>query len=159
MIIWSVAGSFYLFRYIFKDYSADMRFLSIGSVLPLILNFLFKILGVNYEILLMSHSLISVLIIFSFVMLFTKRSTELRKKLLLICIGMFFSLFLNFVWLNQTVFFYPLFNYQFSEFDVQESYINTNFQILLNTIGAFYVFYKFKSRTLVNLFLKTGKII
>ena len=63
MIIWSIAGSFFLFRYIFKDFSADMRFLLIGSIFPIIFNFN-KYFWSSNEVLNISQSLITVLIVF-----------------------------------------------------------------------------------------------
>ena len=154
MIIWSIAGSFFLFRYIFKDFSADMRFLLIGSIFPIIFNSLISIFGLSNEILNISQSLITVLIVFSFVMIFTKRNTILRKNYLLICIGTFFCLLLNFIWLNQTIFFYPI---PFSQLETFN--ISSNYEIFLNIVGVFYLISKLKSRQLVVLFLKTGKII
>ena len=154
MIIWSIAGSFFLFRYIFKDFSADMRFLLIGSIFPIIFNFLISIFGLSNEILNLSQSLITVLIIFSFVMIFTKRNTILRKNCLLICIGIFFCLLLNFIWLNQTIFFYPIPVSQLETFNLSSSS-----EIFLNIIGVFYLVSKLQSRQLIVLFLKTGKII
>jgi len=154
MIIWSIAGSFFLFRYIFKDFSADMRFLLIGSIFPIIFNFLTSIFGLSNEILNISQSLITVLIVFSFVMIFTKKNTILRKNYLLICIGIFFCLLLNFIWLNQTVFFYPIPVSQLETFK-----ISSNYEIFLNIVGFFYLVSKLQSRQLVVLFLKSGKII
>ena len=154
MIIWSIAGSFFLFRYIFKDFSADMRFLLIGSIFPIIFNSLISIFGLSNEILNISQSLITVLIVFSLVMIFTKRNTILRKNYLLICIGTFFCLLLNFIWLNQTIFFYPIPVSQLETFS-----ISSNYEIFLNIVGVFYLISKLKSRQLVVLFLKTGKII
>jgi len=154
MITWSIAGSFFLFRYIFKDFSADMRFLLIGSIFPIIFDFLISIFGLSNEILNISQSLITVLIVFSFVMIFTKRNTILRKNFLLICIGIFFCLLLNFIWLNQTVFFYPIPVSQLETFK-----ISSNYEIFLNIVGVFYLVSKLQSRHLVILFLKTGKII
>ena len=154
MITWSIAGSFFLFRYIFKDFSADMRFLLIGSIFLIIFNFLISIFALSNEILNISQSLITVLIVFSFVMIFTKRNTILRKNFLLICIGIFFCLLLNFIWLNQTVFFYPMPVSQLETFK-----ISSNYEIFLNIVGVFYLVSKLQSRQLVVLFLKTGKII
>ena len=58
MIIWTSSISIFLFRYIFKDYAADLRFIILGSLYPLILDSLSYNFGISNKTQFLGHSLL-----------------------------------------------------------------------------------------------------
>jgi hypothetical protein len=151
ILSWTSFISIFLFRYIFKDYKADMRYLLLGTLFPRILDLILNITD-NYQFI--GHSLFFSIILFFLIMISTNRNTIFRKNSLLACIGMFFYLFLSFTWLNQSIFLYPLFSDSNSNF-----ILSRNVEIILSIIGVVYFLFKIKNLTNFKYFLKSGLFI
>ena len=109
MIIWTSSISIFLFRYIFKDYAADLRFLIIGSLYPLIFDSLSYNFGISNKTQFLGHSLLFNVSLFFLIMIITKRGSKIRSNALLFSIGAFLYLVLSFTWTNQSIFLYPFF--------------------------------------------------
>ena len=109
IILWTTSFSILLFLYIFKDKNADLRFVILGSLFPVFLDFLLYFFGVTEQSKFIGHSIFFTIILFFLVMVITKRGTLFRSNALLFSIGSFFYLVLSFTWLNQHVILYPLF--------------------------------------------------
>ena len=154
MIIWTSSISIFLFRYIFKDYSADLRFIILGSLYPLILDSLSYNFGISNKTQFLGHSLLFNVSLFFLIMIITKRGSKIRSNALLFSIGAFLYLVLSFTWTNQSVFLYPFFENE-QNFIVLSSQI----EIVLNLIGILYLIIKFKNFENLKLFLKNGKLL
>ena len=154
MIIWTSSISIFLFRYIFKDYAADLRFLIIGSLYPLIHDSLSYNFGLSNNTQFLGHSLLFNVSLFFLIMIITKRSSKIRSNALLFSIGAFLYLVLSFTWTNQSIFLYPFFENE-QNFIVLSSQI----EIVLNLIGILYLIIKFKNFENLKLFLKNGKLL
>ena len=154
MIIWTSSISIFLFRYIFKDYAADLRFIIIGSLYPLILDSLSYNFGISNKTQFLGHSLLFNVSLFFLIMIITKRGSKIRSNALLFSIGTFLYLVLSFTWTNQSIFLYPFFENE-QNFIVLSSQI----EIVLNLIGILYLIIKFKNFENLKLFLKNGKLL
>ena len=154
MIIWTSSISIFLFRYIFKDYAADLRFIILGSLYPLILDSLSYNFGISNKSQFLGHSLLFNVSLFFLIMIITKRSSKIRSNALLFSIGAFLYLVLSFTWTNQSIFLYPFFENE-QNFIVLSSQI----EIVLNLIGILYLIIKFKNFENLKLFLKNGKLL
>ena len=154
MIIWTSSISIFLFRYIFKDYAADLRFIILGSLYPLILDSLSYNFGISNKTQFLGHSLLFNVSLFFLIMIITKRSSKIRSNDLLFSIGAFLYLVLSFTWTNQSIFLYPFFENE-QNFIVLSSQI----EIVLNLIGILYLIIKFKNFENLKLFLKNGKLL
>lgn len=154
MIIWTLSISIFLFRYIFKDYAADLRFIIIGSLYPLILDSLSYNFGISNKTQFLGHSLLFNVSLFFLIMIITKRGSKIRSNALLFSIGAFLYLVLSFTWTNQSIFLYPFFENE-QNFIVLSSQI----EIVLNLIGILYLIIKFKNFENLKLFLKNGKLL
>ena len=154
MIIWTSSISIFLFRYIFKDYAADLRFLIIGSLYPLILDSLSYNFGISNKTQFLGHSLLFNVSLFLLIMIITKRGSKIRSNALLFSIGDFLYLVLSFTWTNQSIFLYPFFENE-QNFIVLSSQI----EIVLNLIGILYLIIKLKNFENLKLFLKNGKLL
>lgn len=154
MIIWTSSISIFLFRYIFKDYAADLRFIIIGSLYPLILDSLSYNFGISNKTQFLGHSLLFNVSLFFLIMIITKRGSKIRSNALLFSIGAFLYLVLSFTWTNQSIFLYPFFENE-QNFIILSSQI----EIFLNLIGILYLIIKFKNFENLKLFLKNGKLL
>ena len=154
MIIWTSSISVLLFRYIFKDNSADLRYIILGSLYPLFLDSIIFNLGISNRTQFLGHSLLFNVLLFFLIMIVTKRNTRIRSNALLFSIGSFLYLVLSFTWSNQSVFLYPFFENE-QNFIVLSSQI----EIVLNLIGILYLIIKFKNFENLKLFLKNGKLL
>ena len=154
MIIWTSSISIFLFRYIFKDYAADLRFIIIGSLYPLILDSLSYNFGISNKTQFLGHSLLFNVSLFFLIMIITKRGSKIRSNALLFSIGAFLYLVLSFTWTNQSIFLYPFFENE-QNFIILSSQI----EIVLNLIVILYLIIKFKNFENLKLFLKNGKLL
>ena len=154
MIIWTSSISILLFRYIFKDNSADLRFIILGSLYPLLLDSIIFNLEISNRTQFLGHSLLSNVFLFFLIMIITKRSTRIRSNALLFSIGAFFYLVLSFTWSNQSVFLYPFF-----ENEENSIVLSSQIKIFLNSIGVLYLIIKLKNFENLKLFLKNGKLL
>ena len=154
MIIWTSSISIFLFRYIFKDYAADLRFIILGSLYPLLLDSLIYNFAISNKTQFLGHSLLFNVSLFFLIMIITKRGSKIRSNALLFSIGAFLYLVLSFTWTNQSIFLYPFFENE-QNFIVLSSQI----EIVLNFIGILYLIIKFKNFENLKLFLKNGKLL
>ena len=152
IILWTTSFSILLFRYIFKDKNADLRFVILGSLFPVFLDFLLYFLGVTQQSKFIGHSIFFIIILFFLVMVITKRGTLFRSNALLFSIGSFFYLVLSFTWLNQQVILYPLFEQSDDNFALAN-----NIQFLLGVLGIFYLLFKINNFAALKTFIRTGK--
>lgn len=109
MALWHLAGSLFLFRWIFRDPSVDVRFLLVGAVLPDLFDLTVGtvILADRYSSgSLWFHSLLVPTLIGIAVLLVLRRGRR-RQQWLAIVIGMFFHLLLDGMWTNTAVFLWP----------------------------------------------------
>ena len=154
MIIWTSSISILLFRYIFKDNSADLRYIILGSLYPLLLDSIIFNLEISNRTQFLGHSLLFNVLLFFLVMIITKRSTRIRSNALLFSIGAFLYLVLSFTWSNQSVFLYPFF-----ENEENSIVLSSQIKMFLNSIGVLYLIIKLKNFENLKLFLKNGKLL
>lgn len=154
MIIWTSSISVLLFRYIFKDNSADLRYIILGSLYPLFLDSTIFNLGISNRTQFLGHSLLFNVLLFFLIMIVTKRNTRIRSNALLFSIGAFLYLVLSFTWSNQSVFLYPFF-----ENEENSIVLSSQIKIFLNFIGFLYLIIKLKNFKNLKLFLKNGKLL
>ena len=152
IILWTTSFSILLFLYIFKDKNADLRFVILGSLFPVFLDFLLYFLGAAQQSKFIGHSIFFTVLLFFLVMVITKRGTLFRSNALLFSIGSFFYLVLSFTWLNQQVILYPLFEESDDNF-----VLTNNIQFLLSVLGLFYLLFKIRNFTALKIFIRTGK--
>jgi len=154
MIIWTSSISIFLFRYIFKDYAADLRFIILGSLYPLLLDSIIYNFGISNKTQFLGHSLLFNVSLFFLIMIITKRGSKIRSNALLFSIGAFLYLVLSFTWTNQSVFLYPF-------FENEQNFIvlSSQFEIVLNLIGIIYLIIKFKNFENLKLFLRNGNLL
>ena len=153
MFFWHIGLSISFFRYVFKDFTADLRFLIIGVIFPefiyLSLN-LINISGIYPEL---GHTLLFAIFSLFLVMIFTKRDTQLRRNSLLVSIGIFFHLLFDFMWLRQEVLFFPL---QFQ--DTERLTFNIGVLFIQEVIGLTYLIPKLNSQDKLKRFFSEGII-
>lgn len=154
MIIWTSSISVLLFRYIFKDNSADLRYIILGSLYPLFLDSIIFNLGISNRSQFLGHSLLFNVLLFFLVMIITKRNTRIRSNALLFSIGAFLYLVLSFTWSNQSVFLYPFF-----ENEESSIVLSSQIKLFLNLIGISYLIVTLKNFKNLKLFLKNGKLL
>ena len=128
MLFWHVGFSIFIFRYVYKDYEADLRYLAGGALLPDFVDFLFNLLGLRIAF---NH----------------------KKNFLLITIGIFLHLFLDFMWLNQHILFFPL------PFDSIETSSRGFLILLVQEIAGFsYLYSKINTLEQADDFFRDGRI-
>ncbi len=154
MIIWTSSISVLLFRYIFKDNSADLRYIILGSLYPLFLDSIIFNLGISNRTQFLGHSLLFNVLLFFLIMIVTKRNTRIRSNALLFSIGSFLYLVLSFTWSNQSVFLYPFF-----ENEESSIVLSSQIKLFLNLIGISYLIVTLKNFKNLKLFLKNGKLL
>ncbi len=152
MIVWTSGISVFLFRYIFKDFRADLRFVIIGSFSPVLIDKFLFVFKVTQNPISIGHSLFLTIGLLFVLMIFTKKNTQFRSNALLFTIGSFFYLILSFTWLNQEIFLYPLFIRSEELFQM-----STPVKLILNLIGGVYLIFKIKNIKSLKYFLKEGK--
>ena len=104
MFFWFIGVGVIIFKYIFKDKNADLRFLIVGLLILDIMDILLAIQPVGKDQKFVTHSLLLSVFTMFLIMLLTKRGTKTRKNLLLFSIGTYLHLFLDFMWLDQSNF-------------------------------------------------------
>ena len=154
MIFWTSTISIFLFRYIFKDFKADLRYIILGSFFPILLDRSLFLTNLYNNPISIGHSLFVTIGLLFTLMIVTKRNSNLRNKSLLISIGSFFYLALSFTWLNQEIFLYPIFTGTDDLFEVP-----LFIKVILDIIGLGYFIYKIKNLDQLKFFLKEGKFI
>ena len=152
ILFWTSGLSIYLFLYIFKDKNADLRFIILGSLFPIVFDSILYIFGVTNNNQYIGHSIFFVVGLFFIFMITTSRGSLLRSNSLLFSIGSFFYLVLSFTWLNQSIILYPLFQNSEDIFSLAK-----NYKTALGAIGILYLFFKFRNIQILKEFINTGK--
>ncbi len=153
MFFWHIGLSISFFRYVFKDFSADLRFLIIGVILPEIIYISLNLMNFSELYSQIGHTLLFAIFSLIFVMIFTKRNTKLRRNFLLITIGVFFHLLFDFMWLRQEVLFFPL------QFEDKDTFIfNASTLFIQEVIGLVYLIPKLNSKEKIKRLFNEGVI-
>ncbi len=153
MFLWFISGGVLIFKSVFKDDRADLRFLITGLVFLDFLDYILALRFIGKELKLITHSLFFSVLVMFLIMLLSKRGTLIRKNLLLFSIGLYLHLFLDFMWLDQANFLYPL------PFENKEIYVQpTSVTIFLELFGFSYLAFKLKTIKLLQKFIKQGII-
>ena len=152
ILFWTSGLSIFLFLYIFKDKNADLRFIILGSLFPVIFDSILYFFGFTNQNEYIGHSIFFTVILFFIVMIATKRGSLFRANSLLFSIGSFFYLVLSFTWLNQSIILYPLFQNSEEIFSLAK-----NYKTALGGIGIMYLFFKFRNIQILKEFINTGK--
>ena len=153
MFFWHIGLSISFFRYVFKDFSADLRYLITGVILPEIIYISLNLMNFSEIYSQIGHTLLFAILSLIFVMILTKRDTQLRRNFLLIVIGVFFHLLFDFMWLRQQVLFFPL---QFEEKDTFIFDASTLF--IQEVIGLVYLIPKLNSKEKIKRLFNEGVI-
>ncbi len=153
MFFWHIGLSISFFRYVFKDFTTDLRFLIVGVIFPEIIYLSLNLINISGIYPELGHTLLFAIFSLFFVMIFTKRDTQLRRNSLLVSIGIFFHLLFDFMWLRQEVLFFPL------EFqDTERLTFNIGVLFIQEVIGLTYLIPKLNSQDKLKRFLSEGII-
>ncbi len=109
MLAWHLAGTLFLFRWIFRDPKVDLRFLLGGALLPDLIDLPIGtlVLAERYSSgELWTHSLLAPTAIGILILIVTRRGPT-RKQWLAMVIGMMFHLLLDGMWTDTRVFLWP----------------------------------------------------
>ena len=113
MLLWHVGGAIALFRSIFRDPKVDLRFLAIGAVLPDLIDGAIGLFLGGITTQRLAHSLIMPTVAGAVLLLTTRRGRK-RRHLMTILVAWLFHLLLDAVWLDQSVFLWPFFGWEFA---------------------------------------------
>jgi membrane-bound metal-dependent hydrolase YbcI (DUF457 family) len=110
VILFHIGGAFALFRWIYRDASAELAFLALGAVIPDVIDLsigtlLFADRFGTGE--LFAHSLLFPAGLGLATLVFTRRG-RWRRRLMLIVIGTLMHLLLDGMWTSTETFFWPL---------------------------------------------------
>ena len=153
MFFWHIGLSISFFRYVFKDFSADLRYLITGVILPEIIYISLNLMNFSEIYSQIGHTLLFAILSLIFVMILTKRDTQLRRNFLLIVIGVFFHLLFDFMWLRQQILFFPL------QFEEKETFIfNASTLFIQEVIGLVYLIPKLNSKEKIKRLFNEGVI-
>lgn len=117
MLIWHVAGAVFLFRWIFREPTVDLRFLALGAVLPDVIDLS---LGAGFLVdryargELWGHSLLFAAGVMTLVMALFRRGPT-RKAGMAMAVGILFHLFLDGMWTSTEVFLWPFAGFEFPQ--------------------------------------------
>ena len=113
MILWHVAGSIFLFRWIFRDPKVDLRLLILGAVIPDAIDLIAGALLGDPNRQRWGHTLV-VPTVAAIVILLTNRRGRRRRQLMTIVVAWLFHLVLDGVWVREQTFLWPLFGLEFA---------------------------------------------
>ncbi|MCY3651679.1 MAG: metal-dependent hydrolase [bacterium] len=115
MLFWHLGGAIAVFRIVFKDPSADIRFLASGALLP----DLFELVvggmatsGTSYLIRFLGHSLLFCLAILIGTLVFTRPPTPARRRGALLVVGVILHLVFDLFWIRPGLLFWPLLGWE-----------------------------------------------
>jgi len=153
MFFWFIGTGILIFKSVFKDNKADLRYLVMGLLFLDIADTVLSIRYVDEEPRYITHSLIFSVSVMFVIMILSKRGTSKRKNLLLFSIGLYLHLFLDFMWLDQSTFLFPL------PFESNEIFVKTlSINLVLEIFGITYLIFKLKNFTSIKKFLSHGII-
>jgi hypothetical protein len=108
VILWQLAGSIFLFRWIFRDPRVDLRLLILGALLPDALDLVVgAFVGEPFRQR-WGHALIAPTVA-AIAVLVTTRRGHLRRQLMTIIVAWLFHLVLDGVWVREQTFLWPIF--------------------------------------------------
>ena len=108
MFFWFIGIGILIFKYVFKDNTADLRFLITGLLILDFVDFILAISPISKDKNFITHSLLFSVLTMFLIIVITKRGTKLRKNILLFSIGLCLRLFVDFMWLDQFNFLFLL---------------------------------------------------
>lgn len=153
MFFWFIGAGVLIFKSVFKDTKADLRYLIVGLIFLDILDSLLSVSFIDKEPRFITHSLLFSVLVMFVIMIISKRATIFRKNSLLFSIGLYLHLLLDFMWLDQTNFLYPL------PFESSDNFVKPRLTTaILEVFGVTYLAFKLKSKNLIEKFLKEGII-
>ena len=113
MILWHIAGSIFLFRWIFRDPKVDLRLLILGAVIPDAIDLIAGSWLGDPSRQRWGHTLL-VPTLAATVILLTNRRGRRRRQLMTIVVAWLFHLVLDGVWVREQTFLWPLFGTEFA---------------------------------------------
>ena len=153
MFFWFIGTGILIFKSVFKDNKADLRYLVTGLLFLDLADAVLSIRYIDKEPRYITHSLIFSVLVMFVIMILSKRGTSKRKNLLLFSIGLYLHLFLDFMWLDQSTFLFPL---PFESNEINVKTLSTN--LILEIFGITYLIFKLKNFTSIKKFLSHGII-
>ena len=111
MIFWHVGGAVFLFRLVFKDPDADLRFLAIGALLPDAVEWVVgwwdpgtgRLIG---------HSVAFCLGLLVAALMLTSRRSPSRKRAVVVAAGAILHLVLDLGWIDPQLLLWPMLGYE-----------------------------------------------
>jgi hypothetical protein len=113
MILWQLAGTIFLFRWIFRDPKVDVRLLAAGALLPDLIDLVLGIFLGQPSRQRIGHALVAPTVVAIVVLLSTRRG-RLRRRLMTVVVAWMFHLMLDLVWLREETFLWPFFGIDFA---------------------------------------------
>lgn len=113
MILWHIAGSIFLFRWVFRDPKVDLRLLILGAVLPDVIDLIAGAVLGDPNRQRWGHTLILPTVA-AILILLTNRRGRRRRQLMTIVVAWLFHLVLDGVWVREVTFLWPLFGFEFA---------------------------------------------
>lgn len=116
MILWHLATALLVFRWVFRDPGADLRWLFLGAVAPDLVDMPIGTLiwadsFSSGEI--FGHSLLAPAVLGGVVLVATGRAGRARRNLMVMTVGWLIHLVVDGIWLHPEVFWWPLRGAQF----------------------------------------------
>ncbi|HSK06958.1 MAG TPA: metal-dependent hydrolase [Acidimicrobiia bacterium] len=115
MLFWHLGATLWLFRWVFRDPKVDVRFLLAGAVLPDLVDLTLGtiVLAGTYSVgELWLHTLLAPTLYTIVVLLLTRRGRR-RRAYMALGVGWLLHIFLDGLWTDPEVLFWPLFGWQF----------------------------------------------
>ena len=113
MILWHVAGSIFLFRWIFRDPKVDLRLLVVGAILPDAIDLIAGVFIGEPSRQRWGHALVVPAAV-AVLILLTNRRGRRRRQLMTVVVAWLFHLVLDGVWMREQTFLWPLFGSDFA---------------------------------------------
>ncbi len=116
MLFWHLGGTLWLFRWIFRDPTVDVRYLSAGAILPDLIDKPIGTMIAPHTLgasRLWGHTLLFAVVVMTLVMIVTARGPR-RKPWMALTIGLFFHLVLDAMWTARETFLWPFLGLAFS---------------------------------------------
>lgn len=115
MLLWHVGATTAFVRYAFRDPAMDLRFLALGAILPDVIDLPLGIaLWGRFETpRLAAHSLAFAAVCMVVVLLATRRG-PVRKRWMLVAVGVLMHLFLDAMWRQPETLWWPFLGWTFS---------------------------------------------
>ena len=113
MLFWHLAGTLWLFRWVFRDPNVDVRFLALGAMLPDLIDLPASLVaGLDGRA--WAHSLLFASLVMALVLVVLRRGDR-RRQWMALAVGVFFHLLLDGMWVEGETLFYPFLGLAFAE--------------------------------------------